>query len=100
MLLSGKCATGAVTEHVFTDNTKSWSGDHCVDPDIVPGVFFCNRRIATETPRLLDLPVSIVELFGQKRAKYMQGEMIFAPDAAVEGCLDPTVLSQSGVATM
>jgi predicted AlkP superfamily phosphohydrolase/phosphomutase len=95
---SWECATGAVTEHVFTDNTKSWSGDHCVDPDIVPGVFFCNRRIATETPRLLDLPVSIVELFGQKRAKYMQGEMIFAPDAAVEGCLDPRVLSQSGAA--
>ncbi|HVH04557.1 MAG TPA: alkaline phosphatase family protein, partial [Myxococcota bacterium] len=95
---SWECATGAVTEHVFTDNTKSWSGDHCVDPDIVPGVFFCNRKIATETPRLLDLPVSIVELFGQKRAKYMQGEMIFGGDAAVAGCLDPKVLLQSGAA--
>jgi predicted AlkP superfamily phosphohydrolase/phosphomutase len=95
---SWECATGAVTEHVFTDNTKSWSGDHCVDPDIVPGVFFCNRKIATETPRLLDLPVSIVELFGQKRAKYMQGEMIFAADAEVAGCLDAKVLNQSGAA--
>ena len=95
---SWECATGAVTEHVFTDNTKSWSGDHCVDPDIVPGVFFCNRKIATETPRLLDLPVSIVELFGQKRAKYMQGEMIFGADAGVAGCLDAKVLNQSGAA--
>jgi predicted AlkP superfamily phosphohydrolase/phosphomutase len=95
---SWECATGAVTEHVFTDNTKSWSGDHCVDPDIVPGVFFCNRKIATETPRLIDLPLSIVELFGQKRARYMQGEMIFGPDAAVAGPVAPEAIVQSGVA--
>jgi predicted AlkP superfamily phosphohydrolase/phosphomutase len=95
---SWECATGAVTEHVFTDNTRSWSGDHCVDPDIVPGIFFCNRKIATEKPRLLDLPVSIVELFGQKRARYMQGEMIFAKDAAVAGPVDPGAIVQSGVA--
>jgi predicted AlkP superfamily phosphohydrolase/phosphomutase len=95
---SWECATGAVTASVFSDNTRSWSGDHCVDPDIVPGVFFCNRRIATERPRLIDLPVSVVELFGQKRAGHMQGEMIFASDAAVGGCFDPKLLDQSGAA--
>ncbi len=95
---SWECATGSVTESVFSDNTRSWSGDHCVDPDIVPGVFFCNRRIVTENPRLIDLPLSVVELFGQKRARYMQGEMIFAPDASVAGNLDPKRLDQSGVA--
>ena len=95
---SWECATGAVTASVFSDNTKSWSGDHCVDPDIVPGVFFCNRRIATERPRLVDVPVSVVELFGQKRARYMQGEMLFAPDAAVAGCFDAKRLDQSGAA--
>lgn len=95
---SWECATGAVTESVFSDNTRSWSGDHCVDPDIVPGVFFCNRRIATERPRLIDVPVSVVELFGQKRARYMQGEMLFAPDAAVGGSFDPKRLDQSGAA--
>jgi len=95
---SWECATGAVTRSVFSDNTRSWSGDHCVDPDIVPGVFFCNRRIATERPRLLDIPVSVVELFGQKRARYMQGEMIFARDAAVAGSFDPKLLDQSGAA--
>jgi predicted AlkP superfamily phosphohydrolase/phosphomutase len=97
---SWECATGAVTTSVFSDNTRSWSGDHCVDPDIVPGVFFCNRRIATERPRLIDLPVSIVELFGQKRAGYMQGEMIFARDAAVGGGFDPGRLEQSGAAPL
>ena len=95
---SWECATGAVTANVFSDNTRSWSGDHCVDPDIVPGVFFCNRRIATERPRLIDIPVSVVELFGQPRARYMQGEMIFARDARVGGSFDAKLLDQSGAA--
>jgi predicted AlkP superfamily phosphohydrolase/phosphomutase len=95
---SWECATGAVTANVFTDNTRSWSGDHCVDPDVVPGVFFCNRRIASERPRLVDVPLSIVELFGQPRAGHMQGEMLFARDAAVGGSFDPRLLDQSGAA--
>ena len=95
---SWECATGAVTGSVFSDNTRSWSGDHCVDPDIVPGVFFCNRKIVTERPRLIDIPLSVIELFGQKRARYMQGDMIFAPDAKVGGEFDAKLLDQSGAA--
>ena len=30
---------------MFEDNTKAWSGDHCVDPLLVPGVLFSNRKI-------------------------------------------------------
>jgi predicted AlkP superfamily phosphohydrolase/phosphomutase len=95
---SWECATGAVTEAVFTDNTKSWSGDHCVDPDVVPGVFFCNRKIACERPRLIDIPYSVLALFGQTPARHMQGDMIFAADAAVGGSFDPKRLDQSGAA--
>jgi predicted AlkP superfamily phosphohydrolase/phosphomutase len=97
---SWECATGSVTASVFSDNTRSWSGDHCVDPDIVPGVLFCNRRISAERPRLLDIPVSVLELFGQKRARYMQGEMIFADGGAVGGSFEPERLSQSGAAPL
>ncbi len=98
---SWTCATGAVTESVFTDNTKSWSGDHCVDPEIVPGVFFCSRGITAEKPRLIDIPFSIMKLFGHKPPKYMQGEMVFTEGGAaapVTGPVDPTVLNQSGAA--
>ncbi len=94
---SWECATGSVTEAVFTDNTKSWSGDHCVDPAIVPGVFFCNRAIATDNPKLIDLPFSIMRAFGHEPPKYMQGQMIFDDDAA-SGMIDPHSLSQSGAA--
>ena len=98
---SWECATGAVTPDVFTDNTKSWSGDHCVDPTIVPGVFFCSRPIVTERPHILDLAVSVIRLFGHEPPAQMKGRFLFAEpgaQAAVRGPLDPTCLSQSGAA--
>jgi predicted AlkP superfamily phosphohydrolase/phosphomutase len=98
---SWECATGAVTPDVFSDNTKSWSGDHCVDPAIVPGVFFCNRPIVSERPHILDLAVSVIRLFGHEPPAQMKGRFLFATpaeQAAVRGPLDPTTLSQSGAA--
>jgi hypothetical protein len=49
---SWDCATGSVTKDVFTDNTQLVVGDHCVDPRLVPGVFWCDRAIATSDPAL------------------------------------------------
>jgi predicted AlkP superfamily phosphohydrolase/phosphomutase len=74
---SWECATGAVTKDVFTDNTKSWSGDHCVDPRLVPGVFFCNRKIATDDPALSDVAPTVLESFGIDVPRYMQGRPLF-----------------------
>jgi predicted AlkP superfamily phosphohydrolase/phosphomutase len=98
---SWECATGAVTPEVFSDNTKSWSGDHCVDPEIVPGVFFCNRAINVERPHIADISVSVMRLFGQTPGRHMQGRMLFAEPgqpATVSGLLDPATLTQSGSA--
>jgi predicted AlkP superfamily phosphohydrolase/phosphomutase len=100
---SWECATGAVTPEVFSDNTKSWSGDHCVDPAVVPGVFFCNRRIAVEDPHIMDIPASVLRLFGGSVPRYMKGRMLFGtPDApaTVGGPLDPRSLPQSGSAPL
>ncbi len=95
---SWECATGAVTADVFTDNTKSWSGDHCVDPSIVPGVLFCSRAIAVEKPHLMDVPASVIRLFGHEPPADMKGRFLFAAGAAVSGPLDPSTLVQSGAA--
>jgi predicted AlkP superfamily phosphohydrolase/phosphomutase len=98
---SWECATGEVSEEVITDNTKSWSGDHCVDPSIVPGVFFCNRAACEENPRLIDIPASVMRLFGQEIPGYMQGRMILpegSETGSVRGMLDPNSLDQSGAA--
>lgn len=98
---SWECATGAVTPEIFKDNTKSWSGDHCVDPSIVPGIFFCNRPIREDAPHIMDIPYSCLKVFGVTPPKYMQGRMLFADATAaapVSGPLDPHRLSQSGAA--
>jgi predicted AlkP superfamily phosphohydrolase/phosphomutase len=79
---SWDCATGAVSKDVFTDNTKSWSGDHCVDPRLVPGVFWCNRRIDVADPALLDIAPTMLDLFGVEPPKYMQGRNLFGGRAA------------------
>jgi predicted AlkP superfamily phosphohydrolase/phosphomutase len=39
-------ALGGVQSDVFEDNTRAWSGDHIIDPDLVPGVLFANRPLA------------------------------------------------------
>lgn len=73
------CATGACPPEVFSDNTKSWSGDHCIDPREVPGVFFCDREINTDTPDLMDMGPTALELFGVKVPAHMQGSPLFGP---------------------
>lgn len=71
---SWTCAVGRVTESVFEDNTKHWSGDHCVDPKIVPGVIFSNRRIVKENPHLNDMAPTVLRLFGVGIPAYMKGK--------------------------
>ncbi|MCC6407790.1 MAG: alkaline phosphatase family protein [Planctomycetes bacterium] len=74
---SWECATGSVTKETFTDNTRSWSGDHCVDPRLVPGVFWCNRKIDTKQPALIDMAPTVLDLFGIEVPSYMQGKPLF-----------------------
>ncbi|MEO0649303.1 MAG: alkaline phosphatase family protein [Planctomycetota bacterium] len=76
---SWDCATGGVSEEIYSDNTKSWSGDHCVDPRLVPGVFWCSQPINTETPSILDIAPTALDLFGVNIPKYMQGQPLFGP---------------------
>jgi len=66
-------ATGIVAGPVFDDNTRAWSGDHCIDPRLVPGVFFCNRRIDTKDPSLVDIAPTALRLFGIEPPAYMDG---------------------------
>ena len=72
--VSWDCATGVVAGPVFEDNTKAWSGDHCIDPRLVPGVFFCNRHDRRRTdPALIDIAPTALRLFGIEPPAYMDG---------------------------
>ncbi|MEO8679589.1 MAG: nucleotide pyrophosphatase, partial [Vicinamibacterales bacterium] len=70
---SWDCATGMVSGPVFEDNLKPWSGDHCIDPRLVPGVIFCNRNITTAEPALIDIAPTALRLFGIDPPPHMDG---------------------------
>ncbi|MCK4850611.1 MAG: alkaline phosphatase family protein, partial [Phycisphaerae bacterium] len=77
---SWETAIGQVTEDVFHDNTKAWSGDHCIDPSLVPGVLFCNRPIDSEHPRLMDMGPTVLDMFGVAVPKHMDGKPLAVAD--------------------
>ena len=85
---SWDCATGSVTAEIFTDNTKSWSGDHCVDPRLVPGSFWCNRQVTKSDPNILDIAPTALDMFGVKIPSYMQGKSLFDPSLAGQKPVD------------
>lgn len=70
-------ATGSCPVEAFSDNTKAWSGDHCIDPREVPGVIFTDRPINTDTPNLMDLAPTALRTFGLEPPAYMQGQPLF-----------------------
>ena len=71
--VSWDCAKGSVRDELFEDNTKCWSGDHCVDSEIVPGVLFTNVALDEGPIRLEDVGPTILDLFGVAVPPYMTG---------------------------
>ncbi len=74
---SWDAANGKVGAEVFTDNQKAWSGDHCVDPLLVPGVLFCNRGIVAADPGIEDMARTALDLFGIAAPPHMEGKALF-----------------------
>jgi predicted AlkP superfamily phosphohydrolase/phosphomutase len=70
-------ATGVVSGPVFEDNTKAWSGDHCIDPRLVPGVLFASRRIDRKDPALVDIAPTVLRLFGLDPPAHMDGKPLY-----------------------
>ncbi|GAG13823.1 unnamed protein product, partial [marine sediment metagenome] len=78
---SWETAIGQVTDRIYHENTKAWSGDHCIDRSLVPGVLFCNRPIETRESRLIDIGPTILDMFGVAVPKYMDGRPLSVADA-------------------
>jgi predicted AlkP superfamily phosphohydrolase/phosphomutase len=68
--------TGKVNDTVFEDNPKAWSGDHCIDPRHVPGVFFFNQKITVKTPHIMDIAPTALTLFGLPVPAHMDGRTL------------------------
>ncbi len=86
--VSWETAIGRTTDAVFHDNKKAWSGDHCVDPSLVPGILFCNRPVETENPRLIDVAPTVLTMFGVPVPDYMDGKPMIIGEASARKPLE------------
>jgi len=73
---------GAFPVEELEDNTNPWSGDHCMDHTLVPGILLSNRKIAAQTPALTDIAPTILAEFGIAKAEGMIGQSVFNPGHA------------------
>ncbi|RUL82527.1 alkaline phosphatase family protein [Tautonia sociabilis] len=74
--VSWDSVTGIMEPHVFSNNVKAWSGDHHVDPELIPGIFFSSERIKTDRPHIRDLAPTVLEAFGVPVPAYMEGSPV------------------------
>jgi len=73
---SWESVKGVADNIIIDDNTKSWSGDHCMDPPLVPGVFFANRKLKTKFPHIMDIGPTVLKEFGLSVPSYMDGKAL------------------------
>jgi predicted AlkP superfamily phosphohydrolase/phosphomutase len=75
--VSWDAAVGKTSPEVFSDNRKAWSGDHCIHPDLVPGVLFANIALDAGKPaRIVDMAPTTLELLGVDKPDYMDGQSL------------------------
>lgn len=73
--VSWQTSLGGVPKEIFDDNKAVWSGDHCsVDPEIVKGIFFTNRKLATtRAPYIADVYPTVLGALGVKAPYELDG---------------------------
>ena len=81
-------AQGQVSGAVIEDNRRRWSGDHCMDPKLVPGVLFSSIPLAAAEASIVDMAPTVLQLFGVRAPAYMQGRPLLVgeeKEAVVSG---------------
>lgn len=73
---------GSIPADDLEDNTNPWSGDHCMDYTLVPGVLLSNRKIAVKMPALTDIAPTILAEFGIVKGRGMIGQSVFQSGAS------------------
>lgn len=73
---SSQTALGGVPRSVVVDNGQRWSGDHAVDPVLVPGVVFMNRPFDAAAVRMVDMAPTILDALGVEPEPVMEGRSV------------------------
>jgi len=69
---------GAFPREVIENNMNPWSGDHCMDYTLVPGILLSNRAMAAPAASLTDIAPTILAEFGIAKGGSMIGEPLFS----------------------
>jgi hypothetical protein len=72
---SWSTALGGIPSGHFEDNVKKWSGDHIIDPALVPGVLFMNRPFSPDA-NLVDMAPTILDALGVPPDPAMEGRTL------------------------
>ena len=75
--VSWQTTLGGVPAEIMEDNWKVWGADHCsVDPALVQGIFFANRKFAAGAPHIMDLMPTILQALGVPVPAGLDGKVI------------------------
>ena len=74
--VSWESVLGEFPREVLVDNREKWSGDHCIDPEIVPGILVSDRPISLDDPSLTDMAPTILSWFGVASPEAVEGRAL------------------------
>jgi predicted AlkP superfamily phosphohydrolase/phosphomutase len=74
---SWQTALGGVPKELIEDNLKKWSGDHIVDPKLVPGILLVNRPLTITNPSLADIAPTILKMVGAVVPETIDGRALW-----------------------
>jgi predicted AlkP superfamily phosphohydrolase/phosphomutase len=69
---------GGVPQGLIEDNRSKWSGDHVVDPELVPRILFMNRPFRAEGASLVDLAPTILDALGIAVPPVLEGSSLLS----------------------
>lgn len=64
---SWQTALGGVPMPLVEDNVRNWSGDHCIEPDLVPGILFTSFQLDAPVMSIQDLPEIVGQSFAESK---------------------------------
>jgi len=74
---SDESVLGEVAGTTTEANRDKWSGDHCADRKVVPGILFTSKPITAGRPDLTDATATVLAEFGVRKPGEMTGEPVW-----------------------
>jgi len=75
--VSWQTALGGIPPEIIVENRSNWSGDHCsLDPSITKGIFLSNKKFTGESPSIIDIAPTVLEIFNLSIPEEMDGKPI------------------------